>query len=682
MRIHKLRLYNFGLFRGQAEFDFLPREKYGKTRPIVLIGGKNGAGKTTILEAIRLCLYGPSMLGSRVSGREYDEYLRARVHRDDNALVMNFSSSVALEFEYSELGQNHLYAVERSWDVDAKRVKLNLSVTRDGAPIDDLDHAHADDFLRDLIPPGVSQLYFFDGEKIQQLAESENDDNAISEAVRSLLGLDLAERLGSDLQIYASRLQRSENAASLEQDLEAIDRELSEKNDNLLKLRTKLDEAESNLKAISTRIASTEGRISKEGGAFADVRSKLEDERKRLRLSIDSTENAIRQLAEGLFPFALAKNLCRNLITQIHDEETLASWQTTSKLIENRIKKLLELAKHDLQKISALAPELRTEVLARFETLAEQVSDRPDNLPDAKMIHRLSTDQSEKIVRGAQTALEQVPKEARQLSADLERLTRELQKTEVALSKAPTDDQMRPLVARINDLHHELGGADADHRRVQQEYAAAEIALKELRGRRGKLVLKKDELERGSERERMVARVTSALEEYVTSLTAKKSSELEEAVRNRFKQLWRKGDVVRRIEIDPTTFSVSLYDRHGRTVQKKELSAGEKQIYAISMLWGLAEVSRRPLPMVIDTPLGRLDSDHRTHLVNHYFPTASHQVIILSTDTEIDEKYFDDLKPHLSHFYHLEFDSSEGQTKVQEKYFWKHRHSELITNAT
>ncbi|MCY2977201.1 MAG: DNA sulfur modification protein DndD [Planctomycetota bacterium] len=682
MRIQKLRLHNFGLFRGQAEFDLLPREKYGKTRPIVLVGGKNGAGKTTILEAIRLCLYGPMLLGQRVSTREYEEYLRSRVHRDEAALVVNKSSSVALEFEHSELGQSHNYVIERSWDVDGKRVKLNLSVQRDGEPIDDLDHAHADDFLRDLIPPGVSQLYFFDGEKIQELAESDDDDATLSEAIRSLLGLDLVDRLGGDLQIYASRLQKMESSESLEKVLEAIDKELQEKQDTVLRMQTKLDEAGSTVKNITTQIAATKARISKEGGAFADVRVKLESDQKRLRSSITTTEDNIRKLAEGLLPFSLAKSLCRELTVQLKNEDRVQGWQSHESLLRERIARISAQAEKEFAEIGELTPSIRKKLAGQFAKMFGQLGEAPEDLPNIKLVHRLSNDLKESLLQGIRSALDTVPNEAKTLSMDLERFTRELQKTEAALIKAPKDDQLKPLVERVNELNRELGGAEVDLRRTQAEFAAAEFALKELRGQRGKLRDKKNIADKLSEREGMVDRVTASLQEYVKLLTAEKSRELSQAVRRRFQQLWRKGDVVKRIEIDPVTFVVSLFDRHDRVVPKTQLSAGEKQIYAISMLWGLAEVSRRPLPMVIDTPLGRLDGDHRAHLVQNYFPAASHQVIILSTDTEIDERYFNELKPNISHVYHLDYDSSEGRTTVQEGYFWKPGAKELTADAT
>jgi len=85
---------------------------------------------------------------------------------------------------------------------------------------------------------------------------------------------------------------------------------------------------------------------------------------------------------------------------------------------------------------------------------------------------------------------------------------------------------------------------------------------------------------------------------------------------------------------------------------------------------GIAPALGSPFPIVIDTPLGRLDSDHRANLVQNYFPYISHQVILFSTDTEVDQEYFEALKPHISHAYHLEYDPDKGATLVSEGYFW------------
>jgi DNA sulfur modification protein DndD len=126
------------------------------------------------------------------------------------------------------------------------------------------------------------------------------------------------------------------------------------------------------------------------------------------------------------------------------------------------------------------------------------------------------------------------------------------------------------------------------------------------------------------------------------------------------------------VAIDTNTFSLSLYDLSGQLVPKHRLSAGEKQLLAIAFLWGLARVSGRNLPVAIDTPLGRLDSSHRTNLVERYFPAASHQVILLSTDTEIGKVEVERLREldAIAREYLLKYDSTQRQTITQEGYFW------------
>ena len=155
-------------------------------------------------------------------------------------------------------------------------------------------------------------------------------------------------------------------------------------------------------------------------------------------------------------------------------------------------------------------------------------------------------------------------------------------------------------------------------------------------------------------------------------LTLRKLNKLEEEVKNSFLYLLHKSDLVHRIAIDTNSFSLSLYDFNGKPVPKHRLSAGEKQLLAIAFLWGLAKVSGHRLPVAIDTPLGRLDSSHRNNLVERYFPSASHQVILLSTDTEIGKTEIETLRQNeaIAHEYLLDYNSTTRQTTIQPGYFW------------
>jgi DNA sulfur modification protein DndD len=169
------------------------------------------------------------------------------------------------------------------------------------------------------------------------------------------------------------------------------------------------------------------------------------------------------------------------------------------------------------------------------------------------------------------------------------------------------------------------------------------------------------------------AKVQDTLKLFREKLTLRKLNKLEIEVTECFRYLLHKSDLVHRVAIDTNTFSLSLYDLNGKSVSKQRLSAGEKQLLAIAFLWGLARVSGRRLPVAIDTPLGRLDSSHRGNLLERYFPSASHQVILLSTDTEIGKHEVETLRNNqaIAREYLLKYNSSTRQTTVIEnQYFW------------
>jgi DNA sulfur modification protein DndD len=170
---------------------------------------------------------------------------------------------------------------------------------------------------------------------------------------------------------------------------------------------------------------------------------------------------------------------------------------------------------------------------------------------------------------------------------------------------------------------------------------------------------------------RIAARTREVMKEFLTRATERKIDRLSNLITESFLYLLRKQTMVERIHIDPSTFAITLYSESGHALSKERLSEGEKQIFAISVLWGLARASAHPLPAIIDTPMARLDAAHRRHLVERYFPLASHQVLILSTDTEVDRHYYQALQPHIARAYHLNYDEQTRATRGKEGYFWE-----------
>ena len=171
---------------------------------------------------------------------------------------------------------------------------------------------------------------------------------------------------------------------------------------------------------------------------------------------------------------------------------------------------------------------------------------------------------------------------------------------------------------------------------------------------------------------RIVEYSTMTLEvmhEFVNRLQAQKVHQLEDNITKCFEFLAQKQGIITSISIDPVTLDITLKDYKGGVLLKGQLSAGEKQMFAISILWGLAISSGYKLPVIIDTPMARLDSAHRSNFINQYLPHASSQVVVLSTDEEVNGKYLDDIRGYVNATYTLLYDEGEKCSSITPGYF-------------
>jgi DNA sulfur modification protein DndD len=164
-------------------------------------------------------------------------------------------------------------------------------------------------------------------------------------------------------------------------------------------------------------------------------------------------------------------------------------------------------------------------------------------------------------------------------------------------------------------------------------------------------------------------RVRETLAQFRVRIVRRHTANIEVLMLESFRKLLRKTELVSNLTIDPETFEPTLIGKDGKKLPFDRLSAGERQLLATSLLWGLARASGRPVPTIIDTPLGRLDSSHRRHLIERYFPYASHQVLLLSTDEEIVGSYYKALEPFITRSYLLDHDERSGATYLKLGYF-------------
>ena len=144
-----------------------------------------------------------------------------------------------------------------------------------------------------------------------------------------------------------------------------------------------------------------------------------------------------------------------------------------------------------------------------------------------------------------------------------------------------------------------------------------------------------------------------------------------ETITNCYKLLANKKNLIDSIKMDANTLELTYLNNEGVIVPRSSLSAGERQLMIISVLWALAICSMKKLPVIIDTPLARLDTQHREALLKVYFPKASEQTIILSTDTEITKNAYDILKESIGNEFTLIYNEKSRSTTVHQGYFFK-----------
>lgn len=672
MRLNRLVLRNFGLFRGEQTLDLRPRGA-DEHRPIVLVGGHNGAGKTTLLEAVRVCLHGRLALGSRVTEVAYQSYLRERLHRAADLHSTAAYASVGLEFEYSHLGKKSQYYVQRGWEPQGGAgVKEGIRVLRDNEPLDEVDSELWSDFVRSLVPPGVAQLFFFDGEKIKRLAEEETEALALGESIKALLGLDLVERLQADLDVFSAKQARRTARAKTAGRLRELDKELKSLHGELEKIAEDATRIGDEHAKLGAQILKVEQRLAQGGEGLASRREDLRQEEANLSAELDATEKSARDLLDGSAPFLLCQRTGGRLVRQLELERARQDWEAGRARAEEAVRTVRARLTAVANRRDHLDDRASDWVEQTIREVEGELATAPDQIRGVLVLHGLSEIDRQACVQTLQVA---APVLARRFSLHAKKLTAlegELRECRIRLTRVPAAAELAPIVAEMSVLQEKQARAALELTLLTERRSALqkEVVVRERERSR----LEKDEIasERASIRLTLAAQAREAAADYLRRLTVAKTTELERQALESFQRLSRKDDFVRRLRINPENFAVSLYDLKGEVIPKSSLSAGEKQIYAISLLWGMARVSGRPLPMIIDTPLGRLDSHHRSNLVKHYFPAAAHQVIVLSTDTEVDRAHYDQLRPQTSHSYRLV--DRRGWTEAEEGYFWEGAH--------
>jgi DNA sulfur modification protein DndD len=660
MLFRELVLENFGSYLGKNTINLLP-DLSADSRPIILIGGMNGGGKTTIMDAIRLALYGARAQCSNRGSLSYGDFLHQCVSRHTPSID---KARIELAFQVAEEGNLLDIRIVRYWERNPKDGKDTLGILVNDWADKTLLNTW-DEYIENLLPLGISNLFLFDGEQVKELAEQETPPVGVFDAIQSLLGLELAERLAADLDVLVSRKRRDVATSKQLAAIDEIESKLELQQSELASLESELERLEVKLTVAIAQEEQAFDKFVLEGGKIAAQGKELDLESKNIQTQIDRYRQELANLAAGSLPLALIKPLLTQVRSQgaieLHHQQGKAALD----LLVDRDRRLLAY----LQQQDILAAQI-----ADIQAFLESENQNLSREVELEKVAYLGADPEvmSQLDRILQSDLDRDTDTARELQTQLIKLETELDFLDRQIAEAASPEEYTRLKAQETTARTLVSQLKADKISSERRYQELDRIIAKTRQELATYTETNIKLKNDQHIIDSVAKVKETLQVFKEKLTLKKINKLENEVTECFRYLLHKSELVHRVTIDSTTFTLSLHDREGKSLPKHRLSAGEKQLLAIALLWGLARVSERQLPIAIDTPLGRLDSSHRTNLIERYFPAASQQVILLSTDTEIAESEVAKLRAQgaITREYLLDHDPGAQSTQVRSGYFW------------
>ena len=642
MIIKKLVLHNFGVYASTNTFEF-----HGE-KPVVLIGGMNGRGKTTFLEAVLLSLYGSNSFAySESKYKTFGQYLKSFVNVSDGTL----ETYVDLEFSM----ESELYRIHREWSGAKQRISETIKVYKDG----EYNQFLTDNwtmFIENILPSGLSNFFFFDGEKIAELAV-EDTSTQMKESIKTLLGISVLDLLKGDLGRIINRITKNQVASSEAKLIE----ELREKRDLAVKALEDVDADIAELEALkleaSQNLEQKRQEYSAKGGDIVTQRQELFQKRSTVSSHIETLKEQLIQDAASELPFILVTDLLRNIRENAEIEQD-------QRMLSVALKKMRAMLPEYL-KANASDEKAAERFIAFIDgTMGKSAAVVPCKLSDTSLfkLQVLLDDQilaTKFTVSDHQRELAKLQEQADQLDSYMA-----VDIDEKVIAKIYRE--IKEWEQEIIDIEVKLE-RKAEERRTCNGEAMSAVSMF---NKHVEAYLKRVELNDDGDRIIKYSHMANAiLEEYKIRLQRNKIGIVAETMTACYKKLANKKNLIETVEMDPITLDLRYINTIGETVNKASLSAGEKQLMVISLLWALALCSKKKLPVIIDTPLSRLDSAHRVSLIQTYFPQASEQTIILSTDSEIDQNYYEIMKDNIGDEFTLIYDDASKSTTIRQGYF-------------
>ena len=627
-----------------------------------------------------LCFYGQNSFEQKTSQKQYHDRILRKIHRYLGTKKAADEASVTIEFQFAHEEKIVEYQVMRMWQNNDGKIDETFTIKKKKpsdekfVKLDSIEESGWQVFIEQLIPKGIVKLFFFDGEQIQKIADEGEIDNHIKSSFDALLGLDLVKQLIDDIGLTLLRNSKGETKKILDEiNRLTKEKEESEKKrdgfqNKQINLQTKID-------FLQKQVDVQEVNFKKIGGQFARNREELTIEKARLESKLENVEKEIRELCSDTLPFSLIPKQMMEVKNEINADQQKLQDSFEKSILEKNFQDLLDNIKSE-SFLPNITNDVRQNVTKQIDELLKNKIESISN--STKTTYNLSADDMNQTIQLIDEINDSSEQKIEALVNTFNVVSNSLEQIKVGLDSAPREDEFGPIFSELTQTTRELGELqnELEHLRTLESQEKSLIILVNAKIR-ANLKNKHEDKKRMAGLE-IGSNVQDVLEDYAKSLRSKKLELLESYILDKLQVLLHKQNFIEKISIDRETFQVKLYKGNDDEITKDMLSKGELQMYATAVVWGLALTSGRPLPFMIDTPLARLDEEHRNSVVEQFYPNASHQTIILSTDSEVNFEYYKKLEPYISNSFVIQYDSDKGCTKKHDTYFFDKKGERVI----
>lgn len=666
MLLKKLVFDNYKTYYGHQEIDlYIPKDiRDDKKQNIILLGGLNGAGKTTILKSILYILFGKRGMSEAEYKRLFSNVINNTFFNEGGR---ECSVSLSLETDSGEV-----WTLKVKWYFDQlKRMtheERNLDVRKAGSTF--AKHARIDNieaydrFIDRIIPYHAAPFFIFDGEEIKDIILRQNS-HEMKEAIHKITGMDAYKQLLLDLKSLHNSIDNKIIKSSSQIKMSNIQSDLENVKESISLYETKKGK-------ILTEIRNYEKLINE---------AKLE-RNKKISQNSKSREVVIKKQAQITSEYKHAKdelndflkNNIINIILRNKIPELKKKLKNENEVIHKKILQQASLTPYHKfinQLLSqSINPPLTAQQLDQIKNIGEDVWIKENNIrytipDDFKEIHDISNSDYNFLinlsVKDKTHAINLVNK--------IDKFQNEMNQLEIEIRNAPEAINLEDENKKIDLLGQSIGEFNLRLKSINSKLNKANDERSNLMNKLTRITGQDENLEELQKQGEQVNRTIKAMEQYVQEVTAMKATFIKEEFSSMLKKLFRKQDEFGNIEFDVNTYAIRLYNDRMQEISIQDRSAGEMQMISSALIWALTKASDLSLPMVIDTPLGRLDSYHRNHLINNYYKELSEQVIILSTDTEITKEYVQLMEKNSYKQYMLDYNERKKYTIIRDGYF-------------